>query len=301
MVIVKLKNPDTGEERQIYIDGWLKRKIDAKVLPAIGKRNEDFVMLIDGKERYGKSTLAQQIGAYVDPSLIGDLSRVCLTPEEIQNKITGFKGKSKKCVIYDEAGRGMSAKGALSEVNKILSGMMQEMGQKNLFVIIVMPTFFELQKYQALFRARVLIHTYKNKGRKGFWRFIGSKDKTLLYLKGKKDYSYNLIKSKYTGRFYKGYMVDEDAYEKKKSKVFSEAFSNKKSTKEEKFKWQRDKLLYILYKECGGTVKYVADILKLHKIPIKRTMAQDIIKNYREDKEESLNSPPENQPPPILK
>ena len=50
-------------------------------------------------------------------------------------------------VIYDEAHRGMASARSLSEINKILKDLMMEMGQRNLFVVIVLPTIFLLDKY----------------------------------------------------------------------------------------------------------------------------------------------------------
>lgn len=277
MVIVHLKNPNTGEEKDVYIDGWLKKRLDDKVIPSMGKLKEDFVMIIDGKERYGKSTLAQQLGAYVDPTLIGDLSKICITNDEVRDKITSSR---KCCVIYDEAGRGMSAKKVLSEINTLLSNMMQEMGQRNLFLIIVLPTFFELQKYQALFRARVLLHTYKNKSRKGFWRLISGHDKTTLYLKGKKDYSYKYVKSKRRGRFMPGYMVDEDDYEDKKSKAFKEfGMPKEKITKS----WvHKSALLYIMNKELKISQTKISEMLRSHNIPLQQNSISDNIARYKE-------------------
>ena len=278
MVIVKLENLKTGEKKEFYMDGWLKGRLDAKIKPAITKMSEDYVLIIDGKERSGKSTLAQQIGAYIDPTLIGDLSKVCITPDEFREKITKSKDE---CVIYDEAGRGMSAKGALSEVNKILAGMMQEMGQRHLFVIIVLPTFFELQKYQALWRARVLLHTYKRRGKKGSWRFIGSKAKQKIYLEGKKSYNYNIVRSKRRGTFLKGYMVDEKKYEEKKNVAFKESYG--KTPIRIKYREQRDVLVYAMNKKLGMKQDEICDVLKSCGFDASQQMISTIIKKYKEN------------------
>ncbi len=58
MVIVKLENPKTGEKKEIYLDGWLKQQLDSKIKPAITKMSEDYVLIIDGRERcLSKDTL----------------------------------------------------------------------------------------------------------------------------------------------------------------------------------------------------------------------------------------------------
>lgn len=288
MVIEILKNPITGEEKKIYIDGWLKKKLDTIVKPAMHKKKEDFVMIIDGRERSGKSTLAQQAAAYVDPTLIGDLSRVCLDPIEFRNKVSSSK---KVAIIFDEAHRGMGSKRALSEINQILTSLTMEMGVRNLFVILVLPTFFELEKYPAISRARVLLHVYKRRGQKGFWRAIGSKDKQKLYLKGKKEYNYNIVRSKNRGRFYKGYMVDEEEYDKKKDKSFKEGFASKKD-KRNKFRIHRNALLYIMNKEMKIPQKKISNLLKRHNIRLKDNTISELISRYKEGSDLDLEKCP---------
>jgi len=72
-----------------------------------------------------------------------------------------LKTKKGQCIIFDEAFTGLSSRGALSGINKALVGLMMQMRQKNLFVIMVLPTFFMLDKYAAIFRAKALIHVMK--------------------------------------------------------------------------------------------------------------------------------------------
>jgi len=248
------------------------------------KNKEDFVMIIDGKERTGKSTLAQHIGAYVDPTLIGDLSRICLSPEEFKEKVTKSK---KQCIIFDEAHRGMSSRRAITQVNQLLTSLTMEMGVRNLFVIIVLPTFFELEKYPAISRARILLHTYRRNGKKGFWRFVGWKDKQQLYLKGKRDYNYNYIRSKFKGRFLPGYMVDEKLYDKKKDKSFKEGFGEKKEG-ENKYLTQRNQVISLLATFNELPVTEVARLFKNSGIELKYTQIREAINQFKEPRKEPV-------------
>lgn len=272
MVVIKLKNPDTQEEKEFYIDGKLKQQLDRKVKPALTKKDEDYVLIIDGVERGGKSTFSQQVGVYIDPSLIGDLSRICFTPDEFRKAI--LNAKSGQCVIYDEAYRGLSAKGALTEVNRILVSLMMEMGQKNLFVIITLPTFYLLEKYVALWRARGLFHVYRRKGKKGFWAYFNNKKKRILYLKGKKDYSYHYVTSGFRGRFLGKYMVDDKQYRHKKAISLKKGY---KTTRQEKYMEQRDNLIKIIYEYFGLTQEEIAELFKKYNIPLKRSGVRDIL------------------------
>lgn len=205
------------------IDNRLQDYADAKIIPDLKKRDKDGVFLVDGKERIGKSVFAQTLIAYIAYRLETpvNLDNICMTPLELRKQIQ--ESKKNTCIIYDEAHRGMASSRALSEINNILKDLMMEMGQKNLFVIIVLPSFFLLDKYAALFRSVGLFHVYELKGRRGYWCFFNEKNKLKLYLKGKKEFNYNCMKwPRARGRFYNEYVVDEEAYRKKKADSFTD-------------------------------------------------------------------------------
>jgi hypothetical protein len=95
--------------------------------------------------------------------------------------------------------------------------MLAEIRQKNLFIFIVLPTFFDLDRYVALWRSRALIHIYTGKSfERGYFMFFNTERKKDLYIYGKKTYSYKMPKANFFGRFPKGYMVNEAEYRKKK-------------------------------------------------------------------------------------
>jgi len=276
MVLIKVKDPNTNETYEYSMDNKLKRQLDKKVKGALTKKDEDYVIVIDGEERSGKSVFAIQIARYVDSSLT--LDRICFSPDEFRKAI--LKAKKGECIIFDEAYRGLSAKGALTEINKILVSLMMEMGQKNLFIIIVLPTFYLLEKYVALWRARGLFHIYRKRSKKGYWVFIGRKKKTLLYLKGKKDYSYGYVKSSFKGRFYGKYGVNEEEYRKKKSESFKEGY---KTTRQENLMDQRNKLIYLLYKEYKLSQQSISELIKDNGIKISRSGIRDILLKFNKE------------------
>jgi len=279
--VVEVKDPIENKTYKYYLDRKLKKSLDQKVRPSLSKtQDEDYVLLIDGRERTGKSTFGMQIGKYIDPTL--SLDRVCFSPDEFKQAI--LKAKKKQCVIYDEAYRGLGSAGALTEVNRILKGMMMEMGQKNLFVIVILPTFYVLEKYVALFRARGLLHVFKSRGRKGYWRFFNTKKKQMLYLNpiGKRYYTYFHVRTGFKGRFYSKYVIDEQEYRDKKDKSFKQGY---KLPRQEKFKEQRDKLLYSLYVECRLSLSQLSDMCNKYKIKLNKTILSEIVKKqeYKED------------------
>jgi len=259
-----------GEKKTLYMDDLLNSQLDKKVIPNVYKKDADGVYIIDGEERAGKSVFAMQLAKKLDPKF--NLSRVCFDAEEFTKAV--IKAKKGQCIIYDEAFTGLSSRGSLSEVNRLLVSLMMEMGQKNLFIIIVMPTFFLLDKYVAIWRARGLFHIYTKRGKRGYWLFFNRKTKKLLYLLGKKLYDYSKPKSNFRGRFYDQYVINEEEYRAKKGGAM-----NRKSrvTKAVKYMNQRNNLFYMLYDKFKINQTRISKLCKEYDIIIERRMVNEII------------------------
>jgi hypothetical protein len=282
MAGITLTSPD-GSKISFYLDNNLKEKLDKKIKNIIIKKDKDWIGIIDGDEGSGKSNFAQQIGKYLDPEL--DLSRICMNPQEFIHAIsTAPKGS---VIVYDEAYTGLSSRGTLSEINNLLVSMMMEMRQKNLIVFIVLPTFFLLDKYVALWRAKGLFHIYERRGERGYWIFFNKRKKKILYLKGKKEYSYKGIKSNFKGRFYNTKVLDWDLYLKKKDLALK---SRDRRTKSEKYINQRNNLLYLLYDNFNVSIQEIGNLCKKYNIDLKKSVIAEIIKNIRD---KGFNNPEE--------
>lgn len=195
-----------------YMDGYLKGVLDEVKLSVL--KDMDLIILVDGPERSGKSTLAQQCAAVVDPTF--NISRVCFTPNEFQKTIT--EAEPGQAVVYDEAYTGLNSRGTMSVINRALVSMLAEIGQKNLIIFVVMPTFFDLDKYVAIWRSKVLLHVYTGeKFQRGFFAAYNETTKKYLYIEGKKFYEYKgRVKPNFFGRFPGVYTVNEKAYRQKK-------------------------------------------------------------------------------------
>ena len=168
----------------------------------------------------GKSTLAMQIGKFLDNSLV--LDRVVFSAEDFMKAV--HDAQKKQCVIYDEAYTGMSSHDTMNKVNKVLTKLLVEIRQKNLVIIIIAPSFFDLSRYISLWRSRCVIHC-KLGGDSGFQRgyfdFYNSEKKKLLYVLGKKLYDYRAATPNFFGRFVKKYVLDEVEYRAKKAMVLN--------------------------------------------------------------------------------
>jgi len=149
-----------------------------------------------------------------------------------------------------------------------------------LFVIIVLPTFYLLEKYVALWRTKCLIHVHKSGGRRGYFKLYNKRKKQMMYLNpiGKRYYSYSHVKTKFTGRFYGKPAVDDIKYRKKKADAFRDGY---KQTRNEKYLHHRDVLIWIMSKKLDVTQKEISDFLKIEGIALKQNSISDIIGKYR--------------------
>ena len=276
MVILNVKG------KTFYMDNKLEYELEKKIKPSLLQKDEDWTCIVDGEEGAGKSVFSFQLAKKVDADF--NLSRVCTTPMEFTKAI--LRADKGQCVVFDEAFTGLSSRGSLTEVNNLIVSLMMEMRQKNLFVIIVMPTIFLLDKYAALWRAKGLFHVYKKRRKKGFWIFFNKNKKKILYLTGRKLYSYTTPRSNFRGRFYDQYTIDEKRYrEKKRESLMRKA----RVTRAETYKGQRDTLFWILNKILKKNQTEIAKMCKEAGFKIEQnTISEILIIKQRQILEEEL-------------
>jgi len=174
---------------------------------------------------------------YCDPTLTNE--RIVFTPSQFRKAI--MAAEKYQSVVYDEAYTGLSSRSTMGMINRALVSMLAEIRQKNLFVFVVMPCFFDLDKYVALWRSRALIHVYTTEFQRGFFRFYNIDRKKELYVNGKKYYSYNKPKANYSGRFTNHYPVDEEVYRLNKK---NSLFAREKQQEEIEIKKQLDDAMF---------------------------------------------------------
>jgi len=244
-----------NERKEMYVDKELYNRLKTTIKPKLKKKDYDWVWIVDGGEGSGKSVFSMQLAKLVDPSF--NLERVCMTPNEFTKAI--IKANKGQAVVFDEGFTGLSSRASLTEINRLMVSLMMEMRQKNLFIVVVMPTIFLLDRYVALFRARGLFHIYTKDGRRGRWIYFNNKSKKLLYIFGKKLFSYSKPRSNFRGRFADQYTVNEIEYRKKKAETLSK---KSRSTRAEAFKRQRDILFYIMDKKLKVNQEQIANYCK---------------------------------------
>ncbi len=228
-------------DTKYYLNKILKSNLD--IIKKAVTKDRDCLLIVDGKEREGKSTLACQIAKYLDPTY--NVDRCCFTAEDFIDAVKSVKERY-KAVVLDE-GMAFTSRSALSKLNRALIRVLAEIGMKNLFLIICIPSFFELDKYAAIHRSQALLHVYPKEFKRGqfvFWNYNG---KRLLYFHGKKFYSYSKPNANFVGDFIKRFPIDKEAYDIKKREIIDRMEVD--DPRHTKWKAQRDLLIKLLYEK----------------------------------------------------
>ncbi len=241
----------------------------------VSKGNQDRVYVVDGREGVGKTTVAFQFAYIVDPNF--SLDNVVFTAEQFEDKIR--KLDKFRALVFDESFNGLSSKGALSKQNKKLVRLLMECRQRSLYVFVVLPSIFLLEKYVAVFRSQCLFHSFaskKNNDRR-YYKVYNYHNKKLLYLLGKHLMDYTKPKVPKSYRFYAKFppTIDKVAYEKKKHEAF---LSNDEDiTEESKHIHQRNLAWYILHKKYGLTQVELVKLNERYGLGIQRsTMSESL-------------------------
>ena len=276
--MVEFYDPVTNKNIRFYLALFLKSNLD-KVKKRLDTKDADRLWGVDGNEGAGKSVLAMQICKYVDPTF--NINRVCMTSKEFKKAIE--TASKRQAILFDEGFKGLSNRATLSQVNRMLVSKMMEMRQKNLFVVIAIPSIFMMDKYVALWRMKVLLHVFESKGNHLFHAFNSSFKKKLI-LEGSKTYNYaktiRQMPDKCRGKFHGKYVISEDLYKEKKSKAFEE----KDEYLVEKGIGDRNKLIYLMYTHFNLSSPELEKLFEEHDFNISRRQISRVVNKMKEDK-----------------
>ena len=176
----------------------------------------------------------------------------------------------------------------MTELNRRFLGVLAECRQKNLFLFIVCPNFFDLDKNVALWRSRGLFYIYHEQMTRGFFKFYSYEKKKRLWIDGKRYYNYNVVKPNFFGRFTKYMVVDEKEYRIRKLKAF-EVRQRERDRGEDKFKLRTQKyfiqrtILAMFCYEKGRTWREIAEFMTYHGQPINEGTIRQEVESLRED------------------
>jgi adenylate kinase family enzyme len=197
-------------ETERYYEPYLQRNLDA--LKGLVADDWDGLIFIFGREGSGKSTFALQLAAYLDPNF--SIDKVCWTPGQFKQKV--MAANKLDCIVLDEAYLTFANSNLNKEFQTEIISMLTMIRKKNLFILVVSPTFFDLRKYLIIHRALAAIKVYAVNGKRGYWAIYGENSKLKLYVRGRKDNNLDCVSPDVHGKFNKWFPVDKDEYERRK-------------------------------------------------------------------------------------
>lgn len=243
---------------------------------AVLNQDIDCAGIIDGPEGSGKSVLAMQVAAFLDVDHALDLeTQVCWTPEAFKVAVNSLK--KGKAIVWDEARRGLNRRRSGTQVNLTVTDMLAECRQNNLFLVMVMPSFYDMDMNVAVWRTRYLIHVKlsmdkedKNTPlRRGTFIFYNEEGKKNLYTDRdlRRNYAYPYLPNRsFHSRFTHHYVVDEKEYRLRKRKSESAYVKH-----EESFSGDTAERIR---KEARGEVLQILRMAKLLRLGWKKRLAE---------------------------
>lgn len=217
----------------IYLDNFLKMRLDHVLKQQ--KKEFDAVILIDGNEGSGKSTLSFIVAWYLSNGNIA-MTNICEGTDDAVDKLEHLPDRS--VLIIDEGSLLFSSRDVMKRENKQLLKILNVIRQKCMILIVVAPSFFELEKYLAYRRSNFLLHVYLDKrGNRGRFVYFGTKKKKLLYVNGKKNYdSYAKPRGNFVGQFWNFKLPFDEEYQALKRRSLIDAIKTKKVELNDEFR-----------------------------------------------------------------
>lgn len=183
-------------------DFWIDTALYNKLLglKLIQNKGWDGVIVVDGKERSGKSVLGMIMGWYLSDGNL-TLNNFAKGLNDAAQKIARLPDRS--VIIVDEASTVFASKDSMTEEGKQLIKIMDIVGQKNMMFILCLPCIFDLNKTMAVRRSLFLCHVYPDENYdRGQYAFFGERTKKTLFIEGKKNYdSYAFPQADFIGEY----------------------------------------------------------------------------------------------------
>lgn len=211
-----------------WLDNFLKENFDfimPRVSHKVAHRRSDMFIIIDGPVGSGKTTLSFQCAKYFDPTF--NLSRVVFSVDDFLETL--ISAKPGQAVVFDEAII-VNSRSALTEFNKKVIIAMTQIRSKGLYLFFNIPSVFDLDRNLVLNRCHLLLHCYQDHfGDRGKFCVFDHEKMKLLYLKGKRLYSYGFPKANFVARFTEYFYLPRGKYEDKKQREIAVQARNKKT------------------------------------------------------------------------
>jgi len=242
-------------DKKYYMEKALVQNCDFLIHRS--KNNWDNVIIIDGDERAGKSTLGRQIGYYIAYVLKKPFSNKNIF-FNIDDLIEFARSNESQLIVWDESALGGMSEDRYNKIQQLLIKMLMVCGKYNHTYIFIIPKIRKLADYIAEDRSIALIRVYAlDNINRGYFHSYGKKKKNMISYLERRKLSTNHIKRDFRGTF-QSYehipskeVIDIIEYDKKKDEAISLLSSQEQ---------QQDKHKINL-------IKLATYLKKQHKIP----------------------------------
>lgn len=215
-----------------YIDGMLKSNLDIVAIRDFNKW--DNLIIIDGLERSGKTTIGSTACAYLSTRLNRSFS-VDSIYFDIDSLIEYAQTSREKIILWDESALGGLGSQWNTREQLKLKQLLITCGKYRHVLVFIIPDFTLLSSYFAVHRSICLLRTYTpNMVERGFFKFYGAYEKKLLYYTEKKKIFDARIQPNFKGVFRPADgLYDVEAYEKKKDEAIQRIGKSKEGAEAE--------------------------------------------------------------------
>lgn len=260
MIAIKGYSTD-GETRTVFsIDDTLASNLDMAI-----KRNQtrwDYVGIITGLPGAGKSVFSTFAARYCcewfdDKYIAFDADEFI----EICDKAPEYSS-----VVLDESYKDLNSKaGMAGDFQKIIN-YLQLVRQKHLFIFLILPDFFSLNKHIAIFRSSHLYVVHVDNSDDTMVSVFDRNSKKDLYILGKQFMNYRAVKSNFhfktPAKPSHGNIIDQEKYnERKKKHLLQQGKDQEGFTKDKAIK---DRLIYFMYSNLNMKSEEIAEAGKMN-------------------------------------
>lgn len=199
----------------------------------------DHVQLIVGLNRTGKTEFAKLVSYYFDPTV--NIDRWAYSAEQFEKIIDDTSLAKGSVIVWDESDDFTGHYN--SEIIQVFKKKFKRIASWNFIILLITPTFFDMNKYFAVMRTDCLWHVYttptydkekdKFSSNRGTVMFYGRESKRQLYFKGKKDdWNMNAVRSDFYdsfGRVPDDYPIDNNLLVAKKDEAMRNMLKKEES------------------------------------------------------------------------
>ena len=239
-VVISSEDKQDGD---IYLDGFLYKKL--LFAREQIKKDHDVGGVVCGSEGSGKSSLGGTIMQFMTKNKFNPVDQIIKDEDDAFRILSNAKRGS--AVMFDEGYLLFMSIETMKKSQRDLVKIFSIIRQKNLFFLIVAPSFFRMSNYFTLDRTRFMIRTYVKNNERGRFAYYGDKAKAKLYRLGKKEHDYNAVKPMFRGRFTQCDLLENVEYKKVKEETLMSAFrgAELKKPKTEREIWleKRDEII----------------------------------------------------------